>query len=117
MTLTFAVAALAACGVFLVLRAILESFLLPLPHEAVFHVVLLAGSVAQAEHRVKTCLWLRRSGEMSGTLLFVDGGLDADAQLAVHTLLRKERAAVLCAQSQLADYLKWEKETIGAGAD
>lgn len=117
MALTFAIAALAACGVLLVLRALLESLLLPLPQKDVFHVIRLSGNAARVEHLVKGCLRLRSCGKMSGAMLFVDGGLDAEAQLAVHMLLQKQEAVALCARSQLADYLKWENETVGAGAD
>lgn len=115
MALTVVIAALAACGVLLVLRTLLEALALPLPQKDVFHVVRLDG--ANAEHRVRVCLWLRARGCMNGTLIFTDGGLDARAQIAVHTLLRKQTGAVLCAPSQVTDYLKWEKETLGARAD
>ncbi len=115
MALTILIAALAACGLFLIAGAFLEA-LLPLPERAVY-IVYLKGDAASAQQKVRACLRLRKRWGMKCRLLLVDCGLDAEAQTAVGMLLRRETDAALCAQSQVTEYLETESWELGAGAD
>lgn len=116
MLLTILVAALAACGIFLVAWAIFEALLTPLP-EHTCHIVYLQGDAAAVEQHIRTCLWLRERRGMRGTFYFVDFGLCPEAQEAAQLLLKDEQAAVLCSGTQLLDYLERENREIGSGAD
>lgn len=98
MLLTIIIAALAACGVWMLLLALKEA-LLPRP-DCAYHVICLRPDRPEPTAQVQACLWRRRSGVLTGTLLFVDGGLDAQTRAAIEQLLQKTDDAVLCTPEQ-----------------
>lgn len=110
MVLTILVAVLAACGVFLVLWALTEALLRPLP-QGICHVVPLSGDAAAVEQTLRLCLRTLR-----GRIVFVDIDMDAEAQMTAEHLLRREPAAALCSPVQVSEFLRWEN-TLGARAD
>ena len=110
MLLTILLAGLAVCGVFLVLWALVQTIVHPLPL-GVYHVVPLSGNAPTVEQTVRLCLRTLR-----GRIVFVDIAMDAEAQMTVACLLRNESAACLCAPMQVSEYLRWEN-TLGARAD
>lgn len=116
MLLTILVAALAACGIFLVAWAVFEALLTPLPEHSC-HIVYLQGAAAPVEQHIRTCLWLRERRGMRGTFYFVDHGLEPEALVAAQLLLQGRQGAVLCSGAQLLDHLEEENREIGAGAD
>lgn len=115
--MTVVIAALAACGVFLIAWLLADALRFPLPERDACYVVHLHGSTAQTEQTIKSCLRLRECGGLRGKLIFVDGGLDTESQMAAELLLRRKPAAVLCAPSQITEMIHWENDEIGAGAD
>ncbi len=110
MVLTILVAGLAVCGVFLVLWALTEAVLRPLP-QGICHVVPLSGDAASVEQTLRICLRTLR-----GRIVFVDMDLDAEAQMTAEHLLRNAPAACLCGQAQVSEFLRWEN-ALGARAD
>ena len=110
MVLTILMAGLAACGVFLVLWALVQTIVRPLPL-GVYHVVPLAGNAPTVEQTMRLCLRTLR-----GRIVFVDIAMDAEAQIVAACLLRNESAAVVCAPSQVSEFLRWEN-ALGARAD
>lgn len=115
MLLTIGMAALAACGVLLILLTLKEAFL-PAPERAC-HVIYLRSGRVDPVAQAQTCLWRRRMGAMNGRLLFADCGLTAAQQEAVAVLLRGVSEASLCSLAQLAEYFGNGEEEFGAGAD
>ncbi len=115
MLLTILIAALAAGGIFLVLWAVFEALLTPLP-EHTCHIVRLQGPAATVEQHIRTCLWLRARRGIRGHFYFVDCGLEPEAQLAAQLLLHEQPGAVLCSAAQLIDFLEQENGEIGSGA-
>jgi hypothetical protein len=101
---------LALCAVILVLWAMGEALSVSLPGDAL-HVIPLRGKASLAEQRVRSCLRCLR-----GRIVFVDTGLETEAQLCVQLLLEKREGVFLCGADQLTDYLEWET-TLGARAD
>ena len=67
------------------------------------HIVPLRGGRTGAV--IRAALRRRASGDLRGRLIFVDCGLDAEAQIEAQLLLRQQ-SAVLCAPEQLVPYLK-----------
>ncbi len=116
MALTILIAAFAVCGVFLIFWALLEAMLLPMP-ETACHIVYLRGSCTSATRLVRSALWRESRGSLRGKLIFVDCGLDAEAQTAVELLLRNLPYSVLCAREQLTQYIETERDACGTGAD
>ena len=110
MVLTILLAGLAVCGVFLVLWALVQTIVHPLPL-GVYHVVPLSGSAASVEQTMRLCLRTLR-----GRIVFVDVAMEPEAQIIAACLLRNESAAVVCAPAQVSEYLRWEN-TLGARAD
>ncbi len=117
MLLTILAAALAACGAFLILWAILDALLLPLPQRDTFHVIYLHGSVQQVEQTLRAGIWLRERRGARGTLLFVRDALSAEAAEAAGRYLEDFEGTALCRAAELPEMLRWEKETVGAGSD
>lgn len=117
MVLSLLIGALSVCGLFLILWTLYDALLIPPSEEDAFHVFRLRGNASAAQQLVKACLRLRQHRGMRGILLFVDDGLDAEAQIAVSLLLRGQTGAHLCAKSQIGDFLQWERENVGAGTD
>ena len=115
MLLKMTIAAFAACGLLLVLRALIEAILLPLPDGDALHVYYLRGGSAEAEHAIRACLHLREHRGMRGTLVFADDGLTPEAQAAAELLLRGAPDTALCSKAQVIDYLRRENDGIGAG--
>lgn len=116
MILTICVAALAACGVFLVVWAVFEALLTPLP-ERTCHVLYLQGPTAAVEQHIRTCLWLRERRGMRGTFYFVDCGLEPEARDAARLLLQGRQGAVLCSGAELLEHLEQENRDSGSGTD
>ncbi len=112
--LTFLIALLAACGVLFLLHALYRACLLPLP-QGMIHIVPLCGDAAKVERTVRSARCL--CSESSGMLLFVDEGIDAQAQEAVALLLRNDENAALCAREQAEQYIRTGKLGIGTGTD
>ncbi len=101
---------LALSAVILVLWAVGESLSVSTPGDAL-HIVPLRGGAASVEQRVRACL-----RGLRGRIVFVDKGMEPEAQLCVQLLLEKREGVFLCASEQLTDYLEWET-TLGARAD
>ena len=101
---------LALSAVILVLWATGEALSVSIPGDAL-HIVPLQGGVASVEQRVRACL-----RGLRGRIVFVDHGMESEAQLCVQLLLEKREGVTLCAREQLTDYLEWET-TLGARTD
>lgn len=115
MLLTILMAALAACGLLMILFALKEA-LLPRPRCAC-HIIYLKSSRPDPAALVHACLWRQRCGLLTGRLIFADCGIDAQAQTAIGLLLRGAENAVLCSPTQLAEYTEMRNDGFGAGAD
>lgn len=115
MLLKVTIAAFAACGLLMVLQALLEALMLPPSGEDAIHVYYIRGGCAEAEHTIRACLRLREHRGMRGMLLFADDGLTPEAQRAAKLLLRGAQDAALCARTQVIDYIRRENDGIGAG--
>lgn len=117
MVLTILIAALAVCGVLLILRTVLEAVIFPVPRENSILIVPLSGNAAQCQQTIRGCLRLRSRRGIGERLILVDQGLDPEAQIAAGILLRREDDVVLCAASQVPEMIRWENEELGAGTD
>ncbi len=111
------IAAFAACGLLMVVRALSEALLLPGPENGAVHIYYICGDAAEAEHTIRGCLHLREHRGMRGMLIFADNGLTPEAQSAAELLLRREPDAVLCSAAQISDYIRLENDRLGAGTD
>ncbi|MBQ6431740.1 MAG: hypothetical protein IJJ99_07690 [Oscillospiraceae bacterium] len=116
MLLNVMIAAFAAGGLFLVLRALMDAIILPRPEKAV-HIYYIRGGSAEAEHTIRGCLHLRDNRGMRGMLLFADDGLTPEGQTAAELLLRGEPDAALCSAAQICEYIGRENDGLGAGTD
>lgn len=101
---------LALCGVVLVLWAVGEALSVSAPGDAL-HIIPLRGGTAAVEQKVRSCLSCLR-----GRIVFVDLGMEPEAQSCVQLLLEKREGVFLADAEQLTDYLEWET-TLGARAD
>ncbi len=101
---------LALCAVILVLWAVGEALSVSSPGDAL-HFVPLRGGSATVEQKVRACLRCLR-----GRIVFVDLGMEPEAQLCVQFLVEKREGVFLSTSEQLTDYLEWET-TLGARAD
>lgn len=117
MLLKVIIAALAACGLILVLGALFEAVLLPLSGNDAVHVYYIRGGSAEAEHTIRACLHLREHRGMRGMLVFADDGLTPEAQTAAELLLRRAPDTALCSAAQVIDYVRRENDGLGAGTD
>lgn len=117
MVLTFITAMLAALGLVLIFQWLMDALSYDMPRQDVFHVVYLSGDAAEVQQRIRCALRFRDRRVNGGFLIFVDGGLTAEGQVAAQLLLRREEAVGLCALSQVAEIMKQEKEKFGAGTD
>ncbi len=115
MLLKVTIAAFAACGLLMVLRALFEAILLPASGDDAIHVYYIRGDSAETAHTVRACLHLREHRGMRGTLLFADDGLTPEAQTAAALALRGAKDAALCSKAQIIDYIRRENDSIGAG--
>lgn len=100
--LNILVGALAALGLILLLWLGFAALLAPMPKNCV-HIIPLRGE--RTGDVIRAALRRRASGDLRGRLIFVDCGLDAEAQVVAQLLLRQQ-SAVLCAPEQLAHYLE-----------
>ena len=114
MALTILIAALAACGLFLIIWAIADALLLRLPTDSC-HIFYLRGDETQVEQQIRTCLWKRSN--LRGKIIFVDCGISPEAQITAQMMLKEFDFIYICSPEQIWDYIRWEKETIGTGAD
>lgn len=117
MVLSILIAAFAVCGVFLILWTILEAVIFPIPRKDTVLIVPVAGDASRTQQTIRGCLRLRNHRGVGERLIFVDQGLDQEAQIAAQMLLRREPYAVLCAASQVPEMIRWENEELGAGTD
>lgn len=117
MLLKIMLAALASCGLLMILRALLSAVLLPLSGRDAFHVYFIGGGAAEAEHTIRACLHLREHRGMRGMLIFADDGLTQEAQTAAELLLRRAPDTALCSTAQIFDYIRRENDGLGAGTD
>lgn len=117
MLLKVILAAFAACGLLLILRALLEAAVLPHSGIDAVHVYYLRGGSADAEHTIRGCLHLREQRGMRGMLIFADEGLTPEAQAAAELLLRNVPDAALCSSAQIIDYIRRENDGVGSGTD
>ena len=115
MLLTVLMAALAVCGLLMILLALKEAFL-PRPRYAC-HIIYLKDGHPSPDAQVQACLWRRRCGTLTGKLVFVDCGIDAQAQTAIQLLLRRAEDAVLCGAMQIAEHTEMRNDELGAGTD
>lgn len=114
MVLTIVIGALAALAVLMILMSFLRSLH---PVRSICHVVCLSGDAAHTEQQIRSSLRRQRDGLFNGKLIFVDVGLDPEAQIAAQVLLNREKAALLCAAKQVTEYVAWEIENFGTGTD
>lgn len=114
MFLSILVGALAALAVLMLLMAFLRS-VRTLP--SLCHLVYLQGDAADTEQLIRASFRRQRDGIYTGKLIFIDGGLEPEAQVTAQLLLTAEDAAVLCAPSQASEYVMWEIENFGTGTD
>lgn len=117
MLLKLMIAAFAACGLLMILRALFEAVLLPLSGNDALHVYYIRGESAETEQTIRACLHLRERRDMRGTLIFADDGLTPEAQTTAELLLRSEPDAALCSKAQVINYIRRENDGIGAGTD
>lgn len=115
MLLTIVMAALAACGMLMILLTLKEAFL-PRPSGAC-HLIYLKSGRPDPAAQVQACLWRRRCGSLTGTLIFVDRGLAPQEQAAIALLLRCAEGAVLCSPEQVAEHIKMGSNELGTGTD
>ncbi len=116
MALTILIAALAVCGLFLIVWAMTDALFLRLPNDSC-HIFFLCGDDAQVEQQLRSCLWFRKQRGLRGKMIFVDCGISAQAQITAQLMLKNDDTTHICAFQQINDYIRWEKETIGTGAD
>lgn len=116
MALTILIAALAVCGVFLIAWCVIEALFCTFPKNSC-HIFYLQGETESVEQEMRSALWVCEKRGMSGKLIFVDCGISPQAQETAQLILKNRTAAVLCAPSQISDYLGWENGTSGAGTD
>ncbi len=117
MILTIVLTTLATCGLLLILWTLTAAILLPKQPANALYVLPLRGGAAQAEQAVRAALRLRERSGLCARLIFLDDGLDVEAQIAVSLLLRKMDDAVLCTATQLPEFIRTENDNLGAGAD
>lgn len=110
MIIRFFVILLGLCGLGLVLCGLFET-LFSSELTQVYHVVPLKGNASVVENTVRKAL-----GSLKGQLLFIDCGIDAEAQMSVELLLRGRSYAKLCVPEQIQQELRWENE-FGTGTD
>ena len=115
--MTILIAALAACGVFLIIWTLLEAMLLPLPPKDTLLIVYLHGDAAQVQQTIRACRWLRECRGVQGELLLVDCGLPEEARKAAELMICGDDTVNLCEQAHLTDYLRLENTGIGTGTD
>lgn len=106
MFLTILIAALAACGLFLIVWTLTDAISYPVPRKNTIFIVQLEGNASKVERTIAACFRLREHRGYGEILIFTDGGIDTEAQLAAELLLRNHPEAVLCAPSQVADYIR-----------
>lgn len=116
MLLTVLIGALAVCGAFLIAWALIEALFMHTPKDSC-HIFYLRGNDAQVEQQVRSCRWLRERRGLRGQLILVDCGISPEAQITVQLMLRNDDTIKLCTFAQLADFIRLENETIGAGTD
>ena len=114
MILTILVAGLAVLGGILLFRAAAEALFETLPEKS-FHIFYLQGEEGRVEQNIRSCLKMQERGKLPGKLIFVDDGLSPEAQITARIMLQDAQQSVLCAPSQIQDYIGREKEIIGAG--
>lgn len=114
MVLTIVIGALAALAVLMIVISFLRSVH---PLQSVCHVICLDGDAAHTEQQIRSSLRRQRDGILIGKLIFVDMGMEPEAQIAAQILLTREKSALLCAPKQVAEYVIWEIENFGTGAD
>ncbi|MBE6985530.1 MAG: hypothetical protein E7434_08010 [Ruminococcaceae bacterium] len=114
MALTILIAGLAVCGIFLVAWSLTEAFVIKIPLDSV-HIFYLHGSDADVEQQMRSCLWMKNRHGLRGRLLFVDCGISPQAQITAQLMLKADDNIHICAKEQVAQYIKGECETLGAG--
>ncbi len=116
MILTILIAALAACGAFLILWAIFEAMLLPLPQEGVYCVVALKGDAAQVQRLLRAALWQRERRGFRGALVFLSDDLTPQQLCLAQNFLAYHGGARLCRAEELTQLVQGEKENSGTGS-
>lgn len=110
MIIRFFIVLLGLCGLGLVLCGLFETLFFS-GLSQVYHVIPLEGKASVVENTVRKAL-----NSLKGRLLFLDLGLDAEAQMSVELLLRGRSYAKLCAPEQIQQELRWEND-FGTGTD
>lgn len=116
MILTVLIAALAACGAFLIFWAIAQAMLLPLPQEGTYCIICLCGSTAQVEQLLRSALWQRERRGFRGSFLFLSDALTQEQLLLVRRRLEREDGARLCRAEEVTQIVQRETENIGTGS-
>lgn len=104
--LTILIAALAACGLFLIIWTLMDALSYPIPRKNTVFIVRLEGDALKVQQTIGACFRLREHRGYGETLIFTDGGIDTEAQLAAELMLRDHPEAVLCAPNQAADFIR-----------
>ena len=107
MAFTILIAALAACGIFLVAWSLTEAFVMKLPSDSV-HVFYLHGSEIEVEQTMRACLWMRSRHGLRGKVFFVDSGISPQAQITAQLMLGNDESVKICSQEQLMQYIRKE---------
>ena len=113
--MTILIAALAACGAFLISWTVFEALLMPLPEEDTYLIVYLRGDTAQVQQRIRACDWLRERRGVRGKVIYVDTGLAEDVRQAAQKMIGEDSSLLLCKAGE--EYLELEKWKRGSGAD
>ena len=113
--MTILIAALAACGVFLIAWTVFEALLMPLPEKDTYLLVYLSGDAAQAQQCIRACCWLRERRGVRGRVLFVDAGLTPEARQAAEQMIGADPSLALCGGGE--EYTILENWKRGAGTD
>lgn len=113
--MTILIAALAACGVFLIAWTVFEALLMPLPEKETYLLVYLHGDAAQTQQRIRACCWLRERRGIRGRMLFVDEGLTPEARRAAEQMIGTDLSLALCGRGE--EYTILENWKRGAGTD
>lgn len=117
MILTIVLTTLATCGLLLILWTLTAAIFLPKQPANALYVLPLRGDASCTEQSIRAALRLRERAGLCARLIFVDDGLDAEAQIAAELLLRNMDDAVLCGATQLTEFIRTENDNLGAGAD
>lgn len=102
-----AAALLAAAGLFLLGRGLLERLLSPAgPEQTALALIPAAGDGAGLEQRVRTLLRLNANGSARFTVVIADCGLSGEGRALAQLLLRQRPEVLLCAAEDVGELIR-----------